>query len=249
MTEAVVPTSLECPLKEADPVVDEEESSTAGAVVTGGPTQPALVRPVEAEVEWVAGVAETTARQLAGATTKRPRATGPVYGTVRTGRSITPPERETAAKPAARDPSMKKFPRGGGSEAQKQAARAAAATLVTRTKKSTRSPTPRTVQRRSVPQETSPQRHLEFLRPGCSLPGECPLGGAGVEEVEVETHTGAVAALEARLGGTGSDLAQVPSPGLPSPRLQAGNSKVRLRPLDPKTWVEEGGQEKRRTRW
>lgn len=249
MTEAVAPTSPECPLKEADPVVDEEESSTAGAVVTGGPTRPVPVRPVEAEVEWVAGVGETTAHQLAGATTKRPRVMGPVYGMVRTGRIITLPGQETAAKPAARAPSMKKFLKGGGSEAQKPGARAAAATSVTLTKKSTRSPTPRTVPRTSVPQETCPQRHLEFLRLGSSPPGECPQGGAGVEEVEVETHTGAAAAVEAQLGGTGSDLAQVPTLGLPSPWLQAGNSKVHLRPLDPKTWVEEEVQEKRRTRW
>lgn len=244
----LVHTTPEYPLRGADLVGDEEESSIVVAVVTGEPSPPVLDLQVEVEVEWVVGVAATSVHLVLEARTKKQRVRDLEHVTVRIGLSITLPEQETAVKHAARAQSMKKSLRDGGNGALKLAVRLEAVTLVTRIKKSTTNPTPRTVQRMSVPRETSLRRNLRFLRPEFLLPEECPLGGAGVEEVEVEMCTGAVAALEDKLGDTGSDTAQVLMLGIQSPQLQVANSKVHLHPLDPKIRVEEGLQEKRRTR-
>lgn len=198
------------------------------AVVTGVRTLPVLDQLAADVVGWERGVGETTAPLLGAATTKKPRVTDLVFGTARTGLSITRREQGIAARPAARAQSMKKYPRGGGSEVRKRAVRVGAVTSVTLTRKNTRNPTPRTVQGTPEPQGMSLQWHPEFLRLACSPPGGFPLEGAGVEAAEGETCTGAVAPLEGLLGVTGSDLAQVLTPGQQSLPLQAGNSKVHL---------------------
>lgn len=248
--EETPPTTTESQPKATEPAGDEGGSSTGVAVVTGAPTRPAPDLLVAAGAEWAAGVAETTEHRSVEATIRNPRLMELEAGTVRTGLSITRPGPETAVKPAARVQSTKKSPRGGGRGAQRPAVRAEAVIWGIQTKKTTRSPTPRTALRTPtpLPPQTSHLHHLEAPRPGSSPPGVCPPGGAGVGEVEEETSTGAVATWEDQLEDTGLDPTQCLTVGPPSPQLQPGNSKVLLRALGPKTRVGEGTQERRRTR-
>lgn len=207
------------------------------AVATGEPTRPALDLVVAVGAEWVAGVAETTARLLLVATTRSPRVRGLAAGMVKTGPNTTQPEPGIEVKPAVRVQSMKKSPREGGREAQRRAVRVVQVTSVTQTRKTTRNPTPRMAQIMPTPPAAA-TFHLplpEVHRPGSSPPGVCPRGGAGVEVVEEETSTGVVAMLEEQLGDTGLDPAQPLTVGPPSHQPQCGSSKPRHKPLGPKT--------------
>lgn len=235
--EATPPTTTESPPKAAELVEEEGESSTGVAVVTGAPTRPVLDLLVAAGAEWVVGVVETTAHQLVVDTIRNLRAMEVVAGMVRIGLSITQPGPETAVKPAVRAQSMKKSPRGGGREAQRLAARVVQVTSVIQTKKTTRNPTPRMALITPTPlaAETFRLHHLEVPRPASSPPGVCPLGGAGVGEVEEETSTGVVAIWEDQLVDTGLDPTQSLTVGPPNHQLQPGNSKVLHKPLGPKT--------------
>lgn len=248
--EETPPTTTESPPKAAEPVEDEGESSTGVGVVTGAPTQPVPGPLVAVGAEWVAGAAEITAHLLVVAITRSPRVRGLAAGTVRIGPSITQPGPGTEAKPAARVQSMRKSPRDGGREVQRLAVRAVQVTSVTRTRKTTRNPTPRTALIMPTPlaAATCHLHHPEVPRPGSSPPGVFPPGGAGVEAVVGATSTGVVAMSEEHQGDTGLDPAQALTVGPPSHQPQHGNSKVRHKPLGLKTWAGEVMVERRRTR-
>lgn len=248
--EAVPPTIMESLQKVAEPVVGEGESSSGVDEVTVALTRPLQGQLVAVGVEWVAGVAETTAHLLLVATTMSPRAREAVEGMVRIGPSITRPGRGTGVKPAVRVQSMRKSPREGGREVQRLAARVVRVTLVTQTRMTTRNPTPKMALIIPTPLAVVPC-HLhppEVPRPGSSPRGVCPLGGAGVEVVEGETSTGVVAVLEEHLEDIVLDLAQPLTVDPPSPQPRAESSKARHKPLGRRTWAEEEMEERRKTR-
>lgn len=248
--EEVPPTIMESLQKVAEPVVGEGESSSGVDEVTVALTQPLLGQLVAVGVEWVAGVAETTAHLLLVATTMSPRVREAVEGMVRIDPSITLPGRGTEVKPAVRVQNMRKSPRGGGREVQRLAARVVQVTLVTQTRMTTRNPTPKMALIIPTPLAVAPC-HLhppEVPRPGSSPQGVCPLGGAGVEVVEEETSTGVVAVLEEHLEDIVSDPAQPLTVDPPSPQPRAESNKARHKPLGRKTWAGEEMEERRKTR-
>lgn len=178
------------------------------------------------------------------------RVRGVVADMVRIGPSITQPGLGTGVKPAVRVQSMRKYPRGGAREVQRLAVRVVRVTLLTQTRKTTRNLTPRMALIMPTPLAAA-ICHLhqpEVPRPGCSPPGVCPLGGAGVEVVEEETSTEVVVMLEDRLGATELDPAQPLTVGPPSHQPLLENSKARHKPLDQKTWAGEEMEERRKTR-
>lgn len=249
--EAVAPrTTTGSPPKAAEPVADEGESSTAVAVVSAAPTRPLLGPVVAIGAEWVAGAAETTARLLPVATIMSPRVRRPVAGMVRIGTSITQPEPGTEVKPAVRVQSMRKSPKEEGREVQRLAVRVVQVTLVSQTKMTTRNTTPRMALVMPTTLAAAPCHlpHPEDPRPGSSLPGVYPLGGAGVEVVEEDTSTGTVAMSEEHLGDTELDPAQPHTVDPPSHRPRPESSKARHKRLGPKTWAGEELEERRKTR-
>lgn len=248
--EAVPPTIMESLQKEAEPVVDEGESSSDVDVVTVALTRPLLGPLVAVGVEWVVGVVETTAHLLLVATTMSLRVREAVDGMVRIGPSITQQGRGTEVKPAVRVQSMRKSPREGGREVQRLAVRVVQVTLVTQTRMTTRNPTPKMALIIPTPLAVAPC-HLhppEVPRPGSSPPGVCPQGGAGVEEVEVEMSTGVVGMLEEHLEDIVLDPAQPLTVDPPSPHPQAESSKANHKPLGQRTWAGEEMEERRKTR-
>lgn len=239
--------------KVAEPVVDEGESSLGVAVVSVVPTrpQPLPVPLVAVGAEWVAGVAETTARLLQVATTMSLKVKAAVAGMVRIAPNITQPGPGTVVKPAVKVQSMRRSPRGGGRGVQRLAVRVVQVTLVTPTRMTTRNPTPRMALITPTPLAQVPYHlhHPEDPRPGSSPPGVCPLGGAGVEEVEEETCTEAVAMLEDHLEDIELDPALPLTVVPPSHPPQAENNKARHKPLGPKTWAGVEMEGRRKTRW
>lgn len=196
--EAALPTTMESLPEAVEPAVDEGESSMGVAVVTGAPTRPALGPVVAVGAEWVAGVAEITAHLLPVATTRSSRVKGLVAGMARTGPSTTQPVPGTEVKPVARAQSMKRYPRGGGREAQRLAVRVAPVTSVTQTRRTPGNPTPRMapIMPPSLVAAVLHLHHPEVPRPESSPPGVCPPGGVGAEAVEEVVSTEAVVVQE-----------------------------------------------------
>lgn len=248
--EATLPIITESLPKVAEQVVDGEASTLGEAVVTVAPIQPLLGPAVEVEAEWGAGVAETSARLLLGATTMRPRVRAAVAGTDRIELTITRPGPGTEVKPAVRVQSMRKSPRGGGKEVQRLAARVVQATLVSRTRRRTRNLTPRMALNMATPPAVGKchLHHPEVLRLVFSPPEACPLVEEGAEVVEEETSTGVVATLEARLEETGSDPAQALTLDPPSHQPLAESNKVHHKARVIKIWAGVEMEERRKTR-
>lgn len=236
--------------KAAEPVVAEAESSSGVVEVIVAHTRLLLDPVVAVGAEWVAGVAETTARLLAAATIMSLKVREEVAGMVRIAPSITRPGPGTEVKPAVRGQSMRKSPREGGREDQRLAVRVVQATLATQTRTTSRNPTPRMALIMPTPLAAPPcqLQHPEVPRPGSSPPGVCLLDGAEVEVVEEETSTEVVAMLEEHPEDTGWGLAQPLTVDPPSHQHQAESIKARRKRLGPKIRAGEEMEERRRTR-
>lgn len=249
--EATPPITMESLPKGAEPVVDVEESSLVVAVVTAALIRPQLGPVVAVEVEWVAGLAETSAHLLLVAITMSPKVRGAVAGMVRIGPSITQPGPGTGVKPAVRVRSMRKSQREGGREVQRLAARVVQVTLVPQTRMRTRNPTTRMA--RITPTLLAAvlchMHHPEAPRPGSSPPGVSLLEEEGVVVVEEVISTGVVVVmLEEHLEVTELDLAQYLMLVPPSHQPLPGSSKVHHKALVPKTWAGEVMEEIRKRR-
>lgn len=222
----------EVPLKAAGPVAAAEGSFTAEAVVTEGPSRPALGLLGRAGAGSEAAPVETTAHLWD--TTRTPKGTGQGGDMARIGPSIIPQEPGTGVRPAARGQSMKRSPKEDGKGARRRAARVAPVTWGPRTKRTTQKQ-PRTGQKAPAP--PSPLLHPEATRPGCLLPEEFPPDGAGVVAAVALTSSAAVATWGVQLGGTGLGPPQLHTVG-PQSQFPPENSKHTPKCQAPKTRAE-----------